>query len=64
MQLDSASPKIPLKDYIYNEGRYRMLLQSDPDAAGRLLTAAQAHVNEQWKHLQREAWTPNPEEKK
>ncbi|HXV12564.1 MAG TPA: 2-oxoacid:acceptor oxidoreductase family protein, partial [Candidatus Krumholzibacteria bacterium] len=64
MQLDSAPPKIPLKDYIYNEGRYRMLLQSDPDAAAMLLAAAQAHVNEQWKHLQREAWTPNPEEKK
>jgi pyruvate-ferredoxin/flavodoxin oxidoreductase len=63
MQLDSAPPKIPLQDYIYNESRYRMLLQSDPDAAARLLAAAQAHVHEQWKHLQRAAWTPNAEEK-
>ncbi|HEU4930003.1 MAG TPA: thiamine pyrophosphate-dependent enzyme, partial [Candidatus Krumholzibacteria bacterium] len=59
MQLDSAPPKIPLKDYIYNEGRYRMLVQSDPEAAARLLTAAQAHVNEQWKQLQRAAWVPD-----
>jgi pyruvate-ferredoxin/flavodoxin oxidoreductase len=64
MQLDSAPPKIPLQDYIYNESRYRMLVQSDPDAAARLLTAAQAHVHEQWKQLQRASWTPNPEEKK
>ena len=35
-----------------------MLVQSDPDAAARLLAAAQAHVHEQWKHLQRAAWTP------
>jgi pyruvate-ferredoxin/flavodoxin oxidoreductase len=67
MQLDSTPPKIPLQNYIYNESRYRMLQQSDPDAAARLLAAAQAHVNEQWKQLQRAAWTPsnpNPEEKK
>jgi pyruvate-ferredoxin/flavodoxin oxidoreductase len=62
MQLDSAPPKIPLKDYVYNESRYRMLLQSDPDAAGRLLAAAQAHVHEKWKHLQRAAWTSPREE--
>ena len=29
-QLDSSDPKIPLQDYIYTEGRYRMLQQSDP----------------------------------
>ena len=32
-QLDSSDPKIPLKDYIYTEGRYRMLQQSDPEIA-------------------------------
>ena len=58
MQLDSAPPKIPLKDYIYNEGRYRMLVQSDPEAAARLLEAAQANVNDNWKALQRAAWKP------
>ena len=32
-QLDSNEPAIPLKDYIYTEGRYRILQQSDPGAA-------------------------------
>jgi pyruvate-ferredoxin/flavodoxin oxidoreductase len=58
MQLDSAPPKIPLQDYIYNETRYRMLVQSDPDAAKRLLDAAQHHIHDKWKKLQREAWKP------
>jgi pyruvate-ferredoxin/flavodoxin oxidoreductase len=58
MQLDSAPPKIPLKDYIYNETRYRMLVQSDPDAAARLLDLAQQNIEEKWKKLQRAAWKP------
>ena len=40
-QLDSGDPKIPLKDYIYTEGRYRMLLQSDPETASLLLAEAE-----------------------
>ena len=47
-QLDSGEPKIPLQDYIYNEARYRMLVQSDPEGAKFLLTRAQAAVNERW----------------
>jgi pyruvate-ferredoxin/flavodoxin oxidoreductase len=56
LQLDSAPPKIQLKDYIYNESRYRMLLQSHPDEAARLLGLAQAHVDARWKRLQRAAF--------
>jgi pyruvate-ferredoxin/flavodoxin oxidoreductase len=48
LQLDSRAPKIPLKDYVYNETRYRMLAQSDPEAAERLLVLAQEAVNERW----------------
>jgi pyruvate-ferredoxin/flavodoxin oxidoreductase len=48
LQLDSKAPKIPLKDYAYNETRYRMLAQSNPEAAERLLTLAQAEVNARW----------------
>jgi pyruvate-ferredoxin/flavodoxin oxidoreductase len=47
-QLDCRTPKIPLKDYYYNETRYRMLTQSDPEAAERLLALAQQAVNERW----------------
>ena len=48
-QLDSKAPKTPLKDYAYNENRYRMLAQSDPEAAERLIKAAQEFVSERWR---------------
>ncbi|HWP48021.1 MAG TPA: pyruvate:ferredoxin (flavodoxin) oxidoreductase [Candidatus Limnocylindrales bacterium] len=48
LQLDCKEPKIPLRDYIYNEARYRMLLQSDPKVAAKLLAEAQETVKERW----------------
>jgi len=48
-QLDSRDPKIPLQDYIYTEGRYRMLQRSDPEAARVLLKLAQESVTHRWK---------------
>lgn len=48
-QLDSSDPKIPLQDYIYTEGRYRMLKQSDPEVARFLLAKAQKSVDRRWK---------------
>jgi len=48
-QLDSSDPKIPLKDYIYTEGRYRMLQQSDPDVARILLMEAEGAVQRRWR---------------
>ena len=53
-QLDSSDPKIPLQDYIYTEGRYRMLQQSDPVVARFLLGQAEKAVSRRWqqyKHL-------------
>jgi pyruvate-ferredoxin/flavodoxin oxidoreductase len=47
-QLDSHDPKIPLQDYIYTEGRYRMLRQSDPAVAKFLLGEAQKAVMRRW----------------
>jgi pyruvate-ferredoxin/flavodoxin oxidoreductase len=52
-QLDSKEPSLPLKDYIYTEGRYRILLQSDPDAAKYLLGQAQQAVNDRWRHYKK-----------
>jgi pyruvate-ferredoxin/flavodoxin oxidoreductase len=49
-QLDSKDPSLPLKDYIYTEGRYRILQQSDPAAAKYLLGQAQQAVTERWRH--------------
>ena len=51
-QLDSKAPKIALKDYIYNETRYRMLAQSDPATADRLLGLAQASVRDRWEQYE------------
>ena len=49
LQLDSKAPKIPLVDYAYNETRFKMLTQSDPEAAARLLELAQQDVRKRWR---------------
>jgi pyruvate-ferredoxin/flavodoxin oxidoreductase len=49
-KLDSSAPKIPLQDYIYTEGRYRMLQQSDPEVAKFLLEKAQKVVEQRWQN--------------
>jgi pyruvate-ferredoxin/flavodoxin oxidoreductase len=46
--LDSVAPSIPLKAYAYNEIRYRMLADSKPDEAERLLALAQEDVYHRW----------------
>ncbi len=48
-QLDSRPPSLPLEKYIYNEGRYTMLVHSAPETAAMLLTEAQKDVNLRWK---------------
>jgi pyruvate-ferredoxin/flavodoxin oxidoreductase len=49
LQLDSRAPKIPLQDYVYTETRFRMLTQSDPDEAERLLALAQDDAKKRWR---------------
>jgi len=49
LQLDSGAPTLPLQNYIYNETRYTMLVQSDPAAAGALLAEAETDVRERRK---------------
>jgi pyruvate-ferredoxin/flavodoxin oxidoreductase len=52
LQLDSRAPKIPLKDYAYNETRFKMLTQSKPEEAERLLELAQQDANNRWRRYQ------------
>ena len=52
-KLDSKAPKLPLEEYLYNEGRYRMLLQQDPEAAAELLAAAKEDVANRWAALEK-----------
>lgn len=47
-QLDSRTPKLALEKYMYREGRYRILQQSNPVAAERLLKLAKADVAARW----------------
>jgi pyruvate-ferredoxin/flavodoxin oxidoreductase len=57
-QLDSKAPSIPLDKYIYNETRYTMLRQSNPEGAAHLLKEAQEDVNERWKIYEYRASMP------
>jgi pyruvate-ferredoxin/flavodoxin oxidoreductase len=57
-QLDSSDPKIPLQDYIYTEGRYRMLQQSEPAVAKFLLGQAQKAVTRRWQQYKQLAQAP------
>lgn len=57
-QLDSSDPKIPLQDYIYTEGRYRMLQQSEPAVAKFLLSEAQKAVMRRWHQYKQLAQAP------
>ena len=59
LQLDSRAPKTPLKDYLYNENRYRMLTRSDPATAEKLLAEAQAEVEQRWARYQYLAAMPS-----
>jgi pyruvate-ferredoxin/flavodoxin oxidoreductase len=52
LQLDSREPSVPVREYAYNENRYRMLAQSHPDRAERLLAAAQEAVVDRWRKYQ------------
>ena len=46
--LDSKEPSLPLERYVYNETRYRMLLQSNEERAETLLGQAKHDVHERW----------------
>jgi pyruvate-ferredoxin/flavodoxin oxidoreductase len=52
-QLDSQPPKTSLEDYIYREGRYRILQQSNPETAARLLEQAKVDVAARWEAYER-----------
>ncbi|MCL4544351.1 MAG: pyruvate:ferredoxin (flavodoxin) oxidoreductase [Chloroflexi bacterium] len=60
--LDSKPPSAPLEDYVYNEQRYRMLLQRDEAAAKELLRLAQQDVAERWRRYERMAALSTPPE--
>jgi pyruvate-ferredoxin/flavodoxin oxidoreductase len=52
-QLDSKEPTIALRDYLYTEGRYRILQQTNAESAKQLLEQATAAVKARWAHYSR-----------
>ncbi|MCU0334675.1 MAG: pyruvate:ferredoxin (flavodoxin) oxidoreductase, partial [Chitinophagaceae bacterium] len=50
--LDSPRPGMALKDYAYNELRYKMLLNTHPKEAEELMGMAQELVNLRWKNYE------------
>lgn len=61
LQLDSKPPKLPLRDYIYNEQRYRLLTQINPRKAREYEKAAQHWVHNRWAILEDLAREPKVE---
>lgn len=47
--LDSPKPSLPFKDYAYNELRYKVLTQTQPKEAEKLIQLAQEIVDLRWK---------------
>jgi hypothetical protein len=52
MRLDSKPPSPPPKDYLYQETRYRVLTQSEPHEAQRLLAVARQDVQTRWRQYE------------
>ncbi|HXW57247.1 MAG TPA: 4Fe-4S dicluster domain-containing protein, partial [Candidatus Cybelea sp.] len=61
-QLDSNPPRIPFKQYAYQEARYTMLAQSNPQAAKDLLCLAQEDIDRQWRVYANRAAMPGRSE--
>ncbi|GAB4504196.1 MAG: pyruvate:ferredoxin (flavodoxin) oxidoreductase [Anaerolineales bacterium] len=63
--IDSKEPTTQLEDYVYNETRYRMLLQSDEARAEKLLQEAKQDIKSRWTlYQQMAAMRYNGEENK
>jgi len=50
--LDSPRPRMKLRDYHSKELRFRMLMNSDPEAAERLLEYGQEQVDRRWQEYE------------
>ena len=48
LKLDYKEPSIPVKDFAYNETRYKMLVQTNEERAEKLLKLAQEDAKARW----------------
>jgi pyruvate-ferredoxin/flavodoxin oxidoreductase len=51
-KLDSPEPSIPFAEFARTEARFAMLKASNPDEAERLMTAAQADIDERRRYYE------------
>ena len=63
LTLDYKEPSIPVKDFAYNETRYRMLVQANEARAELLLELAQKDARERWTRYSQMAALPGIQEK-
>jgi pyruvate-ferredoxin/flavodoxin oxidoreductase len=64
LQLDSRTPKLPVKEYMQLENRFKMLTFSQPEIARELWQEAQEDVNMRWamyEYLASRPWGKNAE---
>jgi pyruvate-ferredoxin/flavodoxin oxidoreductase len=59
LTLDYKQPSIPVKDYAYNETRYRMLVQSNETRAEILMKLAQLDAEDRWTRYSQMASVPS-----
>jgi|SaaInlV_110m_DNA_1040235.scaffolds.fasta_scaffold02612_3 pyruvate-ferredoxin/flavodoxin oxidoreductase len=53
MQLDSKAPKIPYADFIQGEGRFSVLMRSQPEVAAALQKQAEEEISARYQHYKR-----------
>jgi len=63
-QLDSKPPKKPLRDYIYNEQRYRLLTQTNPRKAREYEQLSQELIRDNWRDMEELSKEPEHQEAK
>ena len=52
LHIDSATPKLPVQEYLNLENRFKMLSKSRPAEAKLLFQEVQKHVNTRWQLYQ------------
>lgn len=52
LKLDSKAPSISMKDYMYNQTRFKMLTKSKPERAEALLNLAQEDAKRRWSYYE------------
>lgn len=48
LQLDSKTPTVPLRDYVYNEQRFKALVKEDAQRAEQLLAELEEDIKARW----------------